>query len=112
MSITTNQHGSISVTGRDDIELYALLCGVQAMKMHVQSGGKMRLTRVATPANIAARFALVDPKTKRAPKTAKACLRLLEAKLAQEQKVRGTDEKGMMRRVTENDPPVGPAQLN
>lgn len=85
---------------RCDPEIYALLCGVQAMKIHIRSGGKMMLTRIATPANIASRFNLIDPKTGKAPRTAKTILPLLEAKLAAFEKARGIDPESMVQRAS------------
>ncbi len=37
---------------RDKVMFMRLITTIQAMKMHLNSGGKMRLTRVATPTNL------------------------------------------------------------
>lgn len=64
----------------EGIEALAVWTARESMRMWVESGGKMRLTRIATPAYIAWRFKLADKKGK-VPKTAKACLKLLDKKV-------------------------------
>jgi len=65
----------------EQLDRIALFIGKQAMEAHVRTGGRMILTRGATPKNIAKRFNLIDPKTKKAPKTAKRCLELITEQL-------------------------------
>jgi len=36
----------------DKVMFARLICTIQAMKIHLKTGGKVRLTRVATPANL------------------------------------------------------------
>lgn len=70
---------AVIITDPKAIESFAMFCAIQAMELHVKSQGRLMLTRTATPANIARRFNLTDPRTKRAPRTAQKCLELLKA---------------------------------
>jgi len=59
MPIESHEGGGITITGNGDLpngglSFYTLITAHSAMKMHVESGGRMRLTRMATPANIRA----------------------------------------------------------
>lgn len=65
----------------DNQECLALFTAKQSMEIWVKTNGKMQLTRIATPAFIASRFNLIDPKSKKLAKTAKQCLKILDARL-------------------------------
>jgi hypothetical protein len=54
--IVKHKHGT-TITG-ESIELYALLTARQAMDMWIRSGGSFRMSRQATPSNIAKRFGI------------------------------------------------------
>ncbi len=65
----------------DNQECLALFTAKQSMEIWVKTNGKMQLTRIATPAFIAQRFNLIDPRSKKLAKTAKQCLRILNSRL-------------------------------
>ena len=54
--IDVQEHGT-TISG-ESIELYALLTARQAMDMWIRSGGSFRMSRQATPSNIAKRFGI------------------------------------------------------
>lgn len=57
MPITGTPSGGMMITGRGDLpeggmSFYTLITAYSAARMHVESGGRMKLTRTATPSNL------------------------------------------------------------
>jgi len=57
MPIETHDGGGMTITGKGDLpegglSFYTLLTAYKAAEMHVEFGGRMRLTRTATPSNL------------------------------------------------------------
>ena len=57
MPIESHNGGGMTITGKGDLpsgglSFFTLINAYQAAKMHVRTGGRMRLTRTATPSNL------------------------------------------------------------
>lgn len=83
MPIERMPSGGTMITGHGDLpeggmDYYVLITAHQAMKMHVNSGGKMRLTRFATPKNIRLRLNEAYPNRPDGPFTGKTAAKLLK----------------------------------
>jgi hypothetical protein len=106
------ERGATVIEGREAMDSLALFTAIQAMEMHVKSGGRMVLTRIATPKFIAERFDLINPKTKKRPTTAKACLALLQKKKAEHDRMTQNDAQGKAEQTLGQINPRTPDVLN
>ena len=96
MPIERHEGGGMTITGRGDmpqggISFYALLTAWQAAKMHVRTGGRMKLTRGATVSNLAARLNQEYPDRPDGPfkaRTMKALLPQIIAEVKRQQDLR------------------------
>ena len=98
MGIEQHEGGGMTITGRGDmpdggLSFYTLLTAWQAMKIHVQSGGRMRLTRASLcgPKALAARLNQEYPDRPDGPfrgGTAKSLLKQIVAEVKRQQELR------------------------
>ncbi len=96
MPIEQHEGGGMTITGRGDMpqggmSFYLLLTAWQAAKMHVKSGGRMRLTRMATPSNLVARLNQEYPDRPEGPfkgRTMKQLLPQIVAEVKRQQDLR------------------------
>lgn len=109
--------GGTMITGHGDmpeggIDYFTLLTAYHAAKMHVESGGKFRMTRIATPQNLRLRLNQSYPNRPDGPfkgKTMKTLLKEIEAEVQRQQdlwRASGTDEqKKAFERIINEDKP-------